>query len=71
MIPPAPNVVTTAAAWNARYPVGTRVTVMLDDGTVLRTRTRRVAWTLGDGTAVVSVEGIVGGYDLARVCPAE
>lgn len=60
----------TAPAWNARYPVGVRVTVLMDDGTILRTRTRTPAWTLGDGAPVVSVEGITGGYDLARVVPS-
>lgn len=73
MNPPVPAVltITTAPAWNARYPVGTRVTVGLGGGLTLRTRTDRPAWTQQDGKAVVSVVGCVGLYHLVRVSPAE
>ncbi len=53
--------------WNARAEVGTPVTVTLDDGSKMETRTRSPAWMLGHGEAVVSVDGIVGGYLLSRV----
>lgn len=55
--------------WNVHRPVGTPVDVMLDDGTVKRTTTRSEAWVMGGHTAVVSVEGISGGYMLSRVRP--
>ena len=60
-----------AGTWSIQHPVGTTVDVELDDGSVLQTTTRSVAWTLGDGTAVVMVEGIRGGYRLSRVTPRE
>lgn len=53
--------------WNASYPVGTPVTVTKDDGTKIETKTRSIAWALGDGTPVVMLEGISGGYLLSRV----
>ncbi len=53
-------------AWEG-VPAGTRVRVTRDDGTTLDTRTRSAAYTLGDGTAVILVEGIVGAYALERV----
>lgn len=56
-----------AEAWNANVPVGQPVAVVRDDGTVLRTETRSSAWCLGDGSPVVKVDGIAGGYALERV----
>lgn len=53
-------------AWKG-VPAGTRVRVTRDDGSVLDTRTRSDAYALGDGTAVVLVEGIVGAHALERV----
>lgn len=64
-----------AQDWNEAHPIGTPVSVRKDDGTVLETHTRSVAWTLGESchgpghTAVVSVNGISGGYSLERVTP--
>lgn len=57
-----------AQAWNDLHPVGTEVIVTRDDGSELRTRTRSVAWNIC-GHASVLVEGISGGYLLARVRP--
>jgi hypothetical protein len=49
-----------------RWPIGTTVTVTKDDGTTLATATRSAPWKLC-GTWVVMVDGISGGYALARV----
>lgn len=48
-------------------PVGTPVTVRMDDGSDLRTLTRSEPWLLGHGAAVIKVDGITGGYLLDRV----
>lgn len=53
--------------WNAAHPVGTRVGLTLDDGTSITTSTRSEAWCLGDGTAVILVNGKTGGWLLSRV----
>ncbi len=53
--------------WNSKYPIGTAVTVTKDNGEVVTTKTRSVAWLLSSHTAVISVEGIAGGYLLERV----
>jgi len=55
-----------AEAWNAAHPVGTEVDVTRDDGLVLRTRTRSIAWRICDHASVM-VDGISGGYLLSRV----
>ena len=52
--------------WNERNPIGTKVDVTLDDGTVKQTKTRSVAW-LASGTPVVMLVGCRGGYMLSRV----
>ena len=59
----------TADEWNAKYPVGTPVTVYpgTRDDAPLYTYTRSEAWTLGHGAAVVSVEGYIGGILLTHV----
>lgn len=62
---------TTAAEWNAAHRPGIGVIVKKDDGTLKFTRTRSEAWELGHGQPVVMLEGISGGYDLARVTPME
>ena len=56
------------AAWNAAHPVGTPVTVTLDLGEQVETKTRSVAWVICDHASVM-VDGISGGYLLARVRP--
>lgn len=53
----------------ARRRVGTHVTLTLDDGSSIETRTRSAAWCLGDWTPVVLVEGKTGGWSLSRVAP--
>lgn len=60
----------TATQWNEQHPIGTAVVVTRDNGAEQRSVTRSAAWTLGDGQAVVKVEGISGGYALERVRPA-
>jgi hypothetical protein len=62
------NVSDVVREWNAKYPVGTPVLVTRDNGEVLDTVTRSVAWELC-GHAAVMVVGISGGYDLERVRP--
>lgn len=57
------------ARFNAQWPVGSACTVIKDLGGALETRTRSTAWGLGDGSPVVMVEGISGGYALERVIP--
>jgi hypothetical protein len=49
------------------WPIGTPVRVRKDHGTALYTVTRSKPWQLGHGQWVIAVEGISGGYDLARV----
>lgn len=51
-------------------PVGARVLVRLDDGSDWETTTRSEPWLLGDGTAVILLEGSCGGYLLEKVRPA-
>jgi len=58
--------------WNTKFPVGT--TVMrykliepLREGT--ETKTRSEAWVMGGHSAMVMVEGVLGGVILESVCP--
>lgn len=53
--------------WNSMHPVGSPCDLILDDGSMLRTKTRSIAWELGHGQAVVKVEGKSGGWLLERV----
>jgi hypothetical protein len=55
--------------WNELYPPGTPVQLTNDDGEIEETKTRSIAWLLGSGHAVVSVEGRTGGYLLERIRP--
>ena len=64
---PSPVAYAEASDFNERYPVGTRVSVRRDDGTVTRTKTRSRAWVLAGVCPVVMVEGIRGAYLLSRV----
>jgi hypothetical protein len=59
----------TAAEWNEKFPSGTAVIVVKDDGQIWETKTRSEAWELGHGQPVVMLEGKSGGYDLSRVAP--
>lgn len=52
-----------------KHPVGIRVRVVKDDKSVVETTTRSDPWQLGDGTPVIMLEGISGGYLLSRVEP--
>lgn len=56
------------AAWNENHPIGTSVTVRMDDGEIRPTKTRGDAEMLSGHTAVIWLEGISGAYDLTRVC---
>jgi hypothetical protein len=49
-----------------RWPIGTAVTVTKDDGAHVETVTRSAPWRLG-ATWVILLDGISGGYALARV----
>ena len=57
--------------WNKKFPSGTLGFLTKDDGTVIPTKTRSEAWLTGDGTAIVKVDGIAGGYLLSRFKPIE
>lgn len=57
------------ACWNAAHPVGREVTVEMDNGKKLKTKTTSEAWLMGGHTAVIKLEGISGGYALERVMP--
>jgi hypothetical protein len=65
--------VASVEAWNKKYPIGTKVVVTRDNKESEITVTRSEAWMLGKSsthpghTAVISVEGIAGGYLLSRV----
>lgn len=47
-------------------PAGTPVNVTLDDSSTWRTVTRSAVWQLGDGTFVVLLGGMTGGYRVDR-----
>ena len=62
-----------AAKWNSEhpYPPGTQVVLSLDLGGEILTKTRSIAWILGENSrgegghnVVVLVEGKTGGYSL-------
>lgn len=62
----------TAVSWNAAYPVGTAVRYWpfyppVEGVPPLDTTTRSEAWTLGDGSVVVLVEGKSGGVCLSHI----
>jgi hypothetical protein len=57
----------TVDAWNAKYPVGTKVVVTLDSGERKETVTRSEAEVLSGHSAVIWIEGIRGCYLLDRV----
>lgn len=52
--------------FNASCPVGTKVSVMMDDGSLVETTVRHEATILGDHTAVGWFEDISGCYMLSR-----
>ncbi len=51
-------------------PIGTKVSLQLDNGQWEATTTRSHPWQLGHGQWVVQVEGRAGGYDLDRIIPS-
>jgi hypothetical protein len=62
----------TATSWNEANPVGTRVRYWpiyppIDSAPPIDTMTRSEAWTLGDGSVVVSIVGKSGGVALTHV----
>ena len=65
----------TATQFNQEHPPGTPCMLILDDRSIVETKTRGVAWDLGvpllrgsgGNRAVVCVEGRSGGYDLNRI----
>lgn len=66
----ANNGALTAAQWNSQFSIGTRVRaypIIGDEDTAFNTKTRSEAWTLGDGSAVVLIEGRTGGYYLNAI----
>jgi hypothetical protein len=54
-------------AWNAVNAIGTEVTCVKDDFSVVQTKTRSAAEVLSGHTAVIWLEDIRGCYDLKRV----
>jgi hypothetical protein len=50
--------------------IGMPVIMVLDNGQEMHTQLASLPWTLGDGSYVVRVDGISGGYDCARIRPA-
>jgi len=71
------NALKLVRQWNALYPIGTPVTVEMDDGEIRATTTRSDAQMLGADfarqdpghTAVIWLDGIKGSYRLSRVRP--
>jgi hypothetical protein len=57
--------------WNEVFPLGSPCWVKYDDGSEHTHHTRSAAWLLGDGSAVVKVDGLTGGYSLKRLKMAE
>lgn len=59
----------TAAQWNEKHPVGTKVRYypILGHDENVETKTRSEAWELGGGDAVVKVEGRAGGVALTNI----
>lgn len=62
----------TANSWNATWPEGTSVIYYpvlppRDDIPPVTTKTRSLAWELGDGTPVVKIEGRSGGVALSHL----
>jgi hypothetical protein len=62
----------TADSWNAAHPVGTAVRYWpiyppIESVPPVDTTTRTPAWSLGDGSVVVSIVGRSGGVHLSHV----
>lgn len=62
----------TPAQWNAAHPIGTAVRYWpvyppVDGIPPVDTKTRSEAWALGDGSAVVMIDGRTGGVALSHI----
>ena len=57
----------TPQEWNDTYPIGQPIALTEDDGSLTYTQTRSKAWELGNGQAVINVDGKSGGYDFDRI----
>lgn len=62
----------TADSWNSAHPIGTAVRYWpvyppIESVPPIDTTTRTTAWTLGDGSVVVSIVGKSGGVHLSHV----
>ncbi len=55
--------------WNAKYPVGTSVDVILGSGTQMRMKTRTEARVLNGRKAVVWLAGVRNPFDLSMIRP--
>lgn len=51
----------------SEYKIGQTVVVKMDDGKLYAKKVKYEPWQLGDGTWVIGLEGISGGYALNRV----
>ena len=52
---------------DVKFNVGDLVEVTRDDGSIEQRRVKYEPWQLGDGTWVIGLKGITGGYALDRV----
>jgi hypothetical protein len=59
----------TAALWNRRFPIGTRVRYhpVKGERKHIETKTRSEAWELGSGVSVVKIDGRSGGVALSHL----
>lgn len=60
-----------AEKFNRTFKVGEAVNVRRDDGSIERRCIRSEAWGLSSGDAIVSVQGISGGYLCERLTKAD
>lgn len=65
------NPETLVTHFNIAFPIGSDVSVRRDNGEILETKTRSVAWVMGGHSAVVMVDGIAGGYAVDRITRRE
>ena len=56
-----------AEAFNSKVSVGDEVIYIDDFDVEHKTRTRTLAWDIGSGSTLVSIEGKTGGYDVDRI----
>lgn len=58
-------------AWNSKHGIGADVTVRLDDGRLVTTKTASDAYVLGGHSPVLFLVGVKGCYALDRVTPVQ